>query len=81
MLDYHASNEYDKKNVQKNDKATNNLKLSENLLGFPTIVYKTTEGALKISGGDKLPLVDAAIAKKENIQKINEFLLLTSDQF
>ena len=81
FLDFHDTHEYDKSNVEKNDKAINNLKLSKNLLGFPTIVYKTTEGSLKISGGDKLPLVDAKIAEKENVKKINDFLLLTSDQF
>lgn len=81
FLDFHETHEYDKSNIEKNDKALNNLKLSKDLLGFPTIVYKTTEGALKISGGDKLPLVDAAVAEKENIKKINDFLLLTSNQF
>ncbi|MGQ4002502.1 DsbC family protein [Francisellaceae bacterium CB300] len=81
FLDFHKTHEYDKTNIEKNPKAINNLKLSKDLLGFPTIVYKTNEGALKISGGDKLPLVDAAIAEKENVKKINEFLLLTSDKF
>ncbi len=81
FLDFHETYAYDKTNVEKNDKATNNLKILKDLLGFPTIVYKTNEGTLKISGGDKLPLVDAAIAEKENIKKINEFLLLTSNQF
>ena len=81
LLDFHETHEYDKTNVEKNPKATNNLKLSKDLFGFPTIVYKTTEGALKVSGGNRLPLVDAAIAQKENIKKINSFLLLTSNQF
>ena len=81
FLNFHDTYEYDKSNIEENDKATNNLKLTRNLPGFPTIIYKNNEGTLKISGGSKLPLVDAAIAKKENIQKINEFLLLTSDQF
>ncbi len=81
FLDFHKTHDYYKTNIEKNPKATNNLKLSKDLLGFPTIVYKTNEDNLKISGGDKLPLVDVAIAKKENIKKINEFLLLTSDKF
>lgn len=81
FLDFHVAHKYDKDNIEKNDEATNNIKLSKNLLGFPAIIYKTTEGALKISGSDKLPLVDAAVAEKENIQKVNEFLLLTSDKF
>lgn len=81
FLDYHKTDKYDKTNIQKNKKATENSKLIKNLQGFPTIVYKTNGGALKISGGDKLPLVDANIAKKQNIKKLNEFLLLTSDQF
>lgn len=81
FLKYHATHNYDQENTKNNDKTADNLKLSKSLLGFPTIVYKTSEDTLKISGGDKLPLVDAAIAAKENVQKINEFLLLTSDKF
>jgi thiol:disulfide interchange protein DsbG len=79
--DYHDRHNYDKTNIQENDRATNNLKLLKNILGFPTIVYKNSEGALKISGGNKLPLVDTPIAKKENIKKINKFLLSTFDKF
>ncbi|MDE4998851.1 DsbC family protein, partial [Francisella tularensis subsp. holarctica] len=46
-----------------------------------TIFYKTRQGALKISGGNKIPLTDATIAAKDNINNINEFLLLTSNSF
>lgn len=81
LIKYHNSKIYDKSNIGKNDKTSSNLKLSENIKGFPTIVYKTPLDAIKISGGDKLPLVDAASAKNSNTKKINEFLLLTSNKF
>lgn len=81
LLEYHDTKKYDKSNVAENDKASSNLKLAENIKGFPTIIYKTPQDALKISGGDKLPLIDAASAKNSNIEKINEFLLLTSNKF
>ncbi|MDE4938477.1 DsbC family protein, partial [Francisella tularensis subsp. holarctica] len=72
---------YDQKLTQQNEKDENNLSLSSDIEGFPTIVYKTPQGSLKISGGNKLPLTDATIAAKYNINKINEFLLLTSISF
>jgi protein-disulfide isomerase len=81
LIDYHDTNKYDENNTEENNKALNNMNLSKNIQGFPTIVYKTPQNVLKISGGDKLPLVDAASAKKSNTKKINEFLLLTSDKF
>ncbi|AIT08526.1 thiol:disulfide interchange protein [Candidatus Francisella endociliophora] len=81
FIKYHDTESYDKNLTQENEKAENNMELSGDIQGFPTILYKTPQGALKVSGGDKLPLTDAAIAKKDNIKKINDFLLLTSDQF
>ena len=72
---------YNKDNTSANEKAKDNMKLSKYIQGFPTILYKTPQGALKISGGNKLPLTDAKIAQKDNVKKINEFLLLTSNQF
>ncbi|AXA33996.1 DsbC family protein [Francisella adeliensis] len=81
FISYHDTNKYDENNTEENDKALNNMNLSKNIQGFPTIVYKTPQDALKISGGDKLPLIDAASAEKSNVKKINEFLLLTSDKF
>lgn len=79
--DYHDTKSYDKQLTNKNEKAQNNMKLSKNIEGFPTILYKTSQGALKIASGDNLPLTDASIAKKDNVKKINEFLLLTSNKF
>lgn len=81
FIKYHNTKTYDKNLTNDNEKAENNMKLSSDVLGFPTILYKTPQGALKISGGEKLPLTDAAIAKKDNIKKINDFLLLTSNNF
>ncbi|ABI82840.1 DsbC family protein [Francisella tularensis] len=81
LIKYHKTKTYDQKLTQQNEKAENNLRLSSDIEGFPTIVYKTPQGALKISGGNKLPLTDATIAAKDNINKINEFLLLTSNSF
>lgn len=81
FINFHDTKSYDKNLIADNEKADNNLELSDDIHGFPTILYKTPEGALKISGGDKLPLTDAAIAEKDNIKKVNEFLLLTSNQF
>ncbi|MED7819021.1 MULTISPECIES: DsbC family protein [unclassified Francisella] len=81
LIKYHETKTYDKNKTQANEKAENNMKLSKYIQGFPTILYKTPQGALKISGGNKLPLTDAKIAENDNIQKINEFLLLTSNQF
>jgi hypothetical protein len=81
LIKYHETKTYDKNNTQANEKAENNMKLSKYIEGFPTILYKTPQDALKISGGSKLPLTDAKIAEKDNVKKINEFLLLTSSQF
>ncbi|AEB28527.1 Thiol:disulfide interchange protein DsbG precursor [Francisella hispaniensis] len=81
LIKYHKTKIYDQNLTQQNEKAENNLRLSSDIEGFPTIVYKTPQGALKISGGNKLPLTDASIAAKDNINKINEFLLLTSNSF
>lgn len=81
LINYHQTKKYNKDLTYDNEKAQNNMLISKEIKGFPTIIYKTPQGALKISGGDKLPLTDAAIAKKDNVKKINEFLLLTSDKF
>ncbi|QIV94464.1 DsbC family protein [Allofrancisella frigidaquae] len=81
LLQFYQDKKYDKKLSETNQKTSGNLKLSKLISGFPTIIYKTSQGALKISGGNKLPLTNATVAKKENVKKLNEFLLLTYDQF
>ena len=81
MIKYHKTKKYDQNLTQQNEKAESNLKLSSDIEGFPKIVYKTPQGALKISGGNKFSLTDTTIAAKANINKINEFLLLTSTNF
>ncbi|AEI36462.1 MULTISPECIES: DsbC family protein [Francisella] len=81
LIQYHDTKVYDKNLTKSHEKAENNMKLSTEINGFPTIIYKTPEGALKISGGNKLPLTEAKIAEKDNIKKVNEFLLLTSNNF
>ena len=81
FIKYHKTKIYDQNLTQQNENAENNLRLSNNIEGFPTILYKTPQGTLKISGGNEFPLTDATIAAKDNINKINEFLLLTSNNF
>ncbi|AJI47919.1 DsbC family protein [Francisella philomiragia] len=81
LIEYHNTKKYNESLTKPNEKAENNMRLSTDISGFPTIIYKTPEGALKISGGNKLPLTEAKIAEKDNIKKVNEFLLLTSNSF
>lgn len=81
LLQFYKYKKYDKTLAKTNQKTSDNFKLSKHISGFPAIIYKTPQGALKISGGSKLPLDNAALAKEENIKKLNEFLLLTSNQF
>ncbi|MDE5039731.1 DsbC family protein, partial [Francisella tularensis subsp. holarctica] len=47
LIKYHNTKTYDQKLTQQNEKAENNLRLSSDSEGFPTIVYKTPQGALK----------------------------------
>ncbi|MBK2028955.1 DsbC family protein [Francisella noatunensis] len=81
LIEYHNTKKYDESLTKPNEKAENNMLLSSDISGFPIIIYKTPEGALKISCGNKLPLTEAKIAEKDNIKKVNEFLLLTSNSF
>ncbi|GAB4222614.1 MAG: DsbC family protein [Francisella sp.] len=81
LIQYFKTKEYNQNLTSPSIKADNNLNLSKDIKGFPTIFYKTPQGALKIVEGGNLPLTDAAIAEKDNINKINEFLLLTANEF
>ena len=81
LVKYHKDKSYDKKLTSDNKEATDNLSLLKDISSFPTIVYKTPQGAVKLSGGSKLPLDAAKIAQKNNIKKVDEFLLLTSKEF
>jgi hypothetical protein len=81
LIKYHKDKSYDKELVTDNKEASDNLLLLKDISSFPTIVYKTPQRAIKLSGGSKLPLAAAKIAEKDNIKKVDEFLLLTSKDF
>lgn len=82
LLNYENSKIYDKQlSKDTNEKVENNDELIKYITGFPTIVYKNNEDYLRISGGGKLPLTPGKVAEKDNIKKVNEFLLLTSNKF
>ena len=81
LVNYETTKEYNQDLTKDNDAVGSNDTIRNYIKSFPTIVYKNSQDYIKTSGGSKLPLTNAKIAEKENIIKVNEFLILTSDKF
>ena len=81
LIKYETTGEYDTTLTKANDSVQLNNSVREHINSFPTILYKNTQDYIKISGGSRLPLTTAKIAEKDNIKKVNEFLILTSNKF
>ena len=81
LKEYELNKKYDNSSITKNNNTVKNNKIKKYISYLPTILYKNHEGLVRIINGDNLPLTPAKIAQKDNTKKVNQLLILLSNQF
>ena len=79
LVSYYNNKKYNK--FIKDDKKTeNNIFITKYIKRFPTVIYKTNEGYLRIYEGDDLP-INKNLDNQNNIAKIKKMLVVASNEF